>query len=365
MMMEQIANRYEILSLIGQGGMADVYKAKDTILNRIVAIKVLRDKLSGDAMALVRFQREASAASRLSHPNVVDIYDVGEYEGMHYIVMEYIRGRTLKDLIAQRGALDVDEAIGIMKQLISAIDHAHDHNIIHRDIKPENIFYDGKQVYLFDFDIARNYIENQKRDTTVLGSQGYAAPEQFGFYQTDIRSDIYSLGVLYHVLLTNKLPRDYDLQGIEKRIIDKMIAIDPQGRYQDVKEIIKDLDQLFHIEKKKEKKIKHPNALPGFRSGKLWKMIVAIMGYLLFIWILISFKIENQPISQYQNFDYRLILIASFIITLLFSTNYLSVRDYLPYYRNHRIVVKVLTTIISWLILLFISIIIGTLLMYF
>ena len=97
MMMEQIANRYEILSLIGQGGMADVYKAKDTILNRIVAIKVLRDKLSQDAMALVRFQREASAASRLSHPNVVDIYDVGEYEGMHYIVMEFIRGRTLKE----------------------------------------------------------------------------------------------------------------------------------------------------------------------------------------------------------------------------------------------------------------------------
>ena len=132
--------------------------------------------------------------------------------------------------------------------------HQQDPQIIHRDIKPENIFYDGKQVYLFDFDIARNYIENQKRDTTVLGSQGYAVPEQFGFYQTDIRNDIYSLGVLYHVLLTNKLPRDYDLQGIEKRIIDKMIAIDPQGRYQDVKEIIKDLDQLFHIEKRKKRK---------------------------------------------------------------------------------------------------------------
>lgn len=118
------------------------------------------------------------------------------------------------------------------------------------------------------------------------------------------------------------------------------------------------------MKKKKEKKIKHPKALPGFRSGKLWKMIVAIMGYLLFIWILISFKIENQPISQYQYFVYRLILISWFIITLLFSTNYLSVRDYLPYYKNHGIVVKVLTTIISWLILLFISLIIGTLLMY-
>ena len=135
----QIANRYEIISLVGQGGMADVYKAQDTILNRIVAIKILRQKLSEDPMTLVRFQREASAASRLSHPNVVDIYDVGEYNGMHYIVMEFIRGRTLKELIGLRGPLSVDEAVHIMRQLTSAIAHAHEHNIIHRDIKPQNI----------------------------------------------------------------------------------------------------------------------------------------------------------------------------------------------------------------------------------
>ena len=110
-MIQQIANRYQILSLIGQGGMADVYRARDKILDRIVAIKVLRSKLSEDPMILVRFQREASAASRLSHPNVVDIYDVGEFEGLHYIVMEYIRGRTLKQLIQQRGALHYNEAI--------------------------------------------------------------------------------------------------------------------------------------------------------------------------------------------------------------------------------------------------------------
>ena len=252
---------------------------------------------------------------QLDIEGIPHIYSIEENEDGLEIIEEYLACQTLSDILDEHTFSNL-EAYQIIRQLCIILDvlHQQDPQIIHRDIKPENIFYDGKQVYLFDFDIARNYIENQKRDTTVLGSQGYAAPEQFGFYQTDIRSDIYSLGVLYHVLLTNKLPRDYDLQGIEKRIIDKMI--------------------------------------------------VAIMGYLLFIWILISFKIENQPISQYQYFVYRLILISWFIITLLFSTNYLSVRDYLPYYKNHGIAVKVLTTIISWLILLFISLIIGTLLMY-
>ena len=164
---------------------------------------------------------------QLDIEGIPHIYSIEENEDGLEIIEEYLACQTLSDI------LDVL--------------HQQDPQIIHRDIKPENIFYDGKQVYLFDFDIARNYIENQKRDTTVLGSQGYAAPEQFGFYQTDIRSDIYSLGVLYHVLLTNKLPRDYDLQGIEKRIIDKMIAIDPQGRYQDVKEIIKDLSKILYL----------------------------------------------------------------------------------------------------------------------
>ena len=339
---------------------------KETPLKRITLVRELDKRNIYIKKELKTYNKTIwEKLKQLDIEGIPHIYSIEENEDGLEIIEEYLACQTLSDILDEHTFLNL-EAYQIIRQLCIILDvlHQQDPQIIHRDIKPENIFYYGKQVYLFDFDIARNYIENQKRDTTVLGSQGYAAPEQFGFYQTDIRSDIYSLGVLYHVLLTNKLPRDYDLQGIEKRIIDKMIAIDPQARYQDVKEIIKDLDQLFHIEKKKEKKIKHPKALPGFRSGKLWKMIVAIMGYLLFIWILISFKIENQPISQYQYFVYRLILISWFIITLLFSTNYLSVRDYLPYYKNHGIAVKVLTTIISWLILLFISLIIGTLLMY-
>ena len=207
-MVELIANRYEILSLIGQGGMADVYKAKDTILNRVVAIKVLRSKLSDDPMTLVRFQREASAASRLTHPNVVDIYDVGEYEGMHYIVMEYIRGRTLKQLIAQRGALDVDEAIGIMKQLVSAVNHAHEHQIIHRDIKPQNVLVkDDGTIKITDFGIAvANDSVQLTFNNTVMGSAHYLAPETTQGKEPNAQVDIYSLGIVFYELLTGEVP---------------------------------------------------------------------------------------------------------------------------------------------------------------
>ena len=281
MMMEQIANRYEILSLIGQGGMADAYKAKDTILNRIVAIKVLRDKLSQDAMALVRFQREASAASRLSHPNVVDIYDVGEYEGMHYIVMEFIRGRTLKELIAQRGALDVDEAIGIMKQLVSAINHAHENNIIHRDIKPQNVLVkDDGTIKITDFGIAvANGSVQLTFNNTVMGSAHYLAPETTQGKEPNEQVDIYSLGIVFYELLTGKVPftgktpteiaikhlrkpmpfvRDFNPnipQSVEN-IILKATAKNLSQRYVSCKEMLYDLIHCLDPEYRDMKRIK-------------------------------------------------------------------------------------------------------------
>ena len=204
----QIANRYEIISLVGQGGMADVYKAQDTILNRIVAIKILRQKLSEDPMTLVRFQREASAASRLSHPNVVDIYDVGEYNGMHYIVMEFIRGRTLKELISLRGPLSVDEAVHIMRQLTSAIAHAHEHNIIHRDIKPQNILVkDDGTIKITDFGIAvANDAVQLTLNNAVMGSAHYLAPETAQGKDPDPKIDIYSMGIVFYELLTGSVP---------------------------------------------------------------------------------------------------------------------------------------------------------------
>lgn len=279
-MMEQIANRYEILSLIGQGGMADVYKAKDTILNRIVAIKVLRSKLSDDAMTLVRFQREASAASRLSHPNVVDIYDVGEYEGMHYIVMEYIRGRTLKELISQRGALDVDEAIGIMKQLVSAIDHAHEHQIIHRDIKPQNVLVkDDGTIKITDFGIAiANDNVQLTFNNTVMGSAHYLAPETTQGKEPNAQVDIYSLGIVFYELLTGHVPytgktpteiaikhlrqpmpyvKDFNPnipQSVEN-IILKATAKNLSDRYISCKEMYYDLEHCLDPEYKNMKRI--------------------------------------------------------------------------------------------------------------
>lgn len=281
MMMEQIANRYEILSLIGQGGMADVYKARDMILNRVVAIKVLRAKLSDDAMALVRFQREASAASRLSHPNVVDIYDVGEYEGMHYIVMEFIRGRTLKELIAQRGALDVDEAIGVMKQLVSAINHAHEHKIIHRDIKPQNVLVkDDGTIKITDFGIAvANGSVQLTYNNTVMGSAHYLAPETTQGKEPNEQVDIYSLGIVFYELLTGHVPftgktpteiaikhlrkpipyvRDFNPnipQSVEN-IVLKATAKNLEDRYVSCKEMLYDLIHCLDPEYKNMSRIR-------------------------------------------------------------------------------------------------------------
>lgn len=266
-MISQLANRYEIISCIGQGGMADVYKARDTILNRMVAIKVLRPKLANDPMTLVRFQREASAASRLSHPNVVDIYDVGEYEGLHYIVMEYVRGRTLKQLISQRGALGQDEAVNIMKQLTGAVAQAHQHHIIHRDIKPQNILIkDDGTVKITDFGIAVAADSVQLTlNNAVMGSAHYLAPETAQGKDPNPQVDIYSLGIVFYELLTGDVPfhgktpteiaikhlrnpmpfpRDFNasISQFVENIVLKATAKNPEERYKTAEEMLFDLN---------------------------------------------------------------------------------------------------------------------------
>lgn len=211
-MSEMIRNRYMIVSRLGEGGMADVYLALDTLLNREVAIKVLRGELSEDPINLLRFQREANAASALSHPNIVEIFDVGEEGGKHYIVMEYVRGKTLKQLIAQRGALDKEEAVALMKQLCSGVSEAHKNGIIHRDIKPQNILVkDDGTVKIADFGIAtaQNAIQLTQADS-VLGSVHYLAPECARGESASEQSDIYSLGIVFYELLTGDLPHTGD-----------------------------------------------------------------------------------------------------------------------------------------------------------
>jgi len=205
---QYIAERYEIRKLIGQGGMADVYLAYDLILNREVAIKILRNYLAEDPIYIQRFQREATAAATLTHKNIVQIYDVGEDEGYHYIVMEYVPDATLKDLIRRRGALHVEEAIDIMHQLVSGVNVAHRHSIIHRDLKPQNILMThGGYVKIADFGIAMvQSVSQVTQNETIMGSLHYLAPELARGEKATAQSDIYSLGIIFYELLRGDVP---------------------------------------------------------------------------------------------------------------------------------------------------------------
>ena len=277
---QKINDRYEIIKSIGEGGMANVYLAYDTILDRRVAIKVLRGDLSGDEKFVRRFQREALSASSLSHPNIVEMYDVGEDNGLYYIVMEYIEGKTLKQLIKKRGSLTLSEAIDIMLQLTDGISHAHDSYIIHRDLKPQNIMIreDGS-IKITDFGIAMALNSTQLTQTnSVMGSVHYLPPEQASGKGSTIRSDIYSMGILFYELLTGQLPfkgdnaveialkqmRD-DIPSIRKKnpaipqsvenVILKATAKNPKNRYADAKEMHADLLTVLNDERMNEERI--------------------------------------------------------------------------------------------------------------
>lgn len=200
--------RYELEELIGGGGMADVYKARDCLLNRPVAVKILHEEFKQDKEFVDKFQREAQAAARLSHPNIVNIYDVGVADGDHYIVMEYVPGRTLKDRIRQEGHLSVSESLRVAREIAEALAHAHANNLVHCDIKPHNILMmaDG-HAKVADFGIARAVTESTMTYSgNVIGSVHYFSPEQAKGTMITPKSDVYSLGVVLYEMLTGKLP---------------------------------------------------------------------------------------------------------------------------------------------------------------
>lgn len=203
-----IAGRYQLKRLIGQGGMADVYEAEDLILGRTVAVKIMRSSLTGDPVYVTRFHREASAAAALSHKNIVEIYDVGDEKDDYYIVMEYVPGQTLKELIHKRGALHYVEAVDIMKQVVSATAKAHAIGIIHRDLKPQNIMVtDSGVVKIGDFGIASIQSLSQVTQTdTIMGSLHYLAPEIARGEKATAQSDIYALGIVFYELLRGEVP---------------------------------------------------------------------------------------------------------------------------------------------------------------
>lgn len=280
---QKINDRYQIIRTIGEGGMANVYLAHDLILDRDVAVKILRGDLADDEKFVRRFQREAIAASSLSHPNIVEMYDVGEDDGKYYIVMEYVEGKTLKSLIKKRGSLTLPEVIDIMSQLTSAIACAHDSNIIHRDIKPQNVLIkeDGI-VKITDFGIAMALNSNELTQTnSVMGSVHYLPPEQANGKGATVKSDIYSLGIVMFELLTGKLPfkgenaveiaikqmktqipsvrniNEQIPQSIEN-IILKACAKNPKNRYKNVLEMYSDIEKCLDEDRLDQKRYVYP-----------------------------------------------------------------------------------------------------------
>ncbi|HJV31424.1 MAG TPA: Stk1 family PASTA domain-containing Ser/Thr kinase, partial [Bacillales bacterium] len=280
---KRINGRYKILDMIGGGGMANVYLAHDMILDRDVAVKMLRLDLTNDDDFIRRFHREAQSATSLNHPNIVNIYDVGEEKDLYYIVMEYVDGQTLKQYIQSHSSLRVEEAISIMSELTSAIAHAHQNHIVHRDIKPHNILIDRNgKVKITDFGIAMALSSTSITQTnSVLGSVHYLSPEQARGGMANKKSDIYSLGIVMFELLTGRLPFSGESavsialkhlqsetpsvrrwnpsipQSVEN-IVLKATAKDPFHRYKNVEEMGEDIRTALLPERLHEPKFMIP-----------------------------------------------------------------------------------------------------------
>ncbi len=260
--------RYRIQRKLGAGGMADVYLAEDQELGRRVAIKILNGRHANDDQFIERFRREAKNAAALNHPNIVSIYDRGEGEGTYYIAMEYLDGRTLKELIVGRGAAPVNVAIEYARQILSALRFAHRHGIVHRDIKPHNVLVDSEgRVKVTDFGIARAGTSQMTETGSIVGTAQYLSPEQARGGEIDQRSDLYSLGVVLYELLTGKTPFDGetpveiamkhlsntpeppsklrpDIPPELDMVVLRALAKNPDDRYQSADEMEADLERV-------------------------------------------------------------------------------------------------------------------------
>jgi len=261
--------RYKVVRKLGAGGMANVYLAEDQELGRRVAIKILNERHANDDQFVERFRREAKNAAALSHPNIVSIYDRGEAEGTYYIAMEYLDGRSLKELILSRGPAPLNVTIEYVRQILSALRFAHRHGIVHRDIKPHNVLVDAEgRVKVTDFGIARAGASEMTEAGSIVGTAQYLSPEQARGTAVDQRSDLYSLGIVFYELLTGtlpfngdtpveiamkhlsqtpqppsqlrpELPHDLDL------VVTRALAKDPDDRYQTAEEMLLDLEELL------------------------------------------------------------------------------------------------------------------------
>lgn len=267
-----ISERYQVLGVIGTGGMSVVYKALDTKENRTVAVKVLQDKFQENEELVRRFRREATAASKMSHDNIVRMLDVGSDGGMQYLVMEYVEGRTLKQIITSEGRLSAERAVKYALRILAALDHAHKRGIVHRDIKPQNILVDNNDVIkVADFGIARlvdNTTGTLSDSNTALGTVQYMSPEQANGDPVDERGDLYSLGIVIYEMLTGEVPfsgdnavaiavkqmrevamtmrsKYRDIPRSLDEVVFKAIEKQPDHRYQDARSMAKDLSRAL------------------------------------------------------------------------------------------------------------------------
>ncbi|MCG7407598.1 Stk1 family PASTA domain-containing Ser/Thr kinase [Paenibacillus sp. ACRRX] len=296
-----LAGRYEIIARVGGGGMALVYKSLDVLLNRYVAVKVLRQQFVHDEEFIRRFRREAQSAASLSHPNVVSVYDVGQEEDIHFIVMEYVEGYNLNEIIKERAPLQSDEAVRIAMQICDALDHAHHNHIIHRDIKPHNILIGNNgRVKVTDFGIARAVTSSTITQTgSVVGSVHYFSPEHAKGVSTGEKSDLYSLGIVLYQMLTGKLPflgespisvalkhlqepfeeprlvNPLIPQSVENVIL-KSMRKNPIERYQSAKEMLNDLDTCLQPERMYEPKVTFANGGAIFDDEQETRVMPAI-----------------------------------------------------------------------------------------
>jgi len=349
---QMLANRYELMEKIGEGGMAVVYKARCTFLDRWVAIKILRDQYANNPEFVDRFQREARAAARLAHPNIVSIYDVGEDQGRHFIVMEYVQGENLKDYLSRRGPLTPQTVAEMGQQVAAALAHAHCRGIIHRDIKPHNLLVSPEgQVKVTDFGIARAAAASSLTETgVVLGSVHYFSPEQAQGGAVDARSDIYALGVVLYELLTGEPPFTGDSpiaialshldseppavaelcphvpEDLEQAIM-KAMAKDPAHRYQTAGELNRALAPAASRTRAQEEPTRVLTAVPGRekatatrnrpkpnRRSTTWVVATILLLSVLtgaFLWFRYYFLVpivEVPPLLGLQVEDARLLL---------------------------------------------------------